>query len=159
MSLTIQNVQTAPIPSESELSRWTHLALGDQTPNHVLLRITDEAESRALNQRYRDQDRPTNVLSFPDTTPPGLPQEQLGDLVICAPLVAAEAVAQHKPPQAHWAHLVIHGILHLRGYDHQTAAEAQIMEAQERQMLHQLGYPDPYTEEQQTPDERRRTLG
>ncbi len=148
MPLTIQNVQTAPIPSRDELNRWVDIALGDQTPEHVLLRITDEAESYALNQRYRGKDRPTNVLSFPDTTPPGLSQNQLGDLVICAPLVATEAAAQYKSLNAHWAHLVIHGILHLRGYDHQTAADAQIMETQERQMLQQLGYPDPYAEEQ-----------
>jgi probable rRNA maturation factor len=151
MPLIIQNVQTAPIPTAAELQAWATPALTGQTPDLVLLRITDTTESRTLNQRYRDRDRPTNILSFAYTALPGLPPEQLGDLVICAPLVATEAKAQHKPAHAHWAHLIIHGILHLRGYDHQTAADARVMEAQERQLLQQLGYSDPYTIEEPDP--------
>ncbi|MEM6406651.1 MAG: rRNA maturation RNase YbeY [Pseudomonadota bacterium] len=145
MSLILQNEQALSAPAEATFNQWAEIALQDHNPNDIVIRITDAAESRELNQRYRGKDRPTNVLSFPCTAPPGLPQDYLGDLVICAPLVIAEATAQHKPPDAHWAHLVIHGILHLRGYDHQTEAEAQIMETLEQQLLQQLGYPDPYT--------------
>lgn len=145
MPLILQNVQTAPIPTEAELNRWATIAIEDQTPDTVLLRITDTTESCSLNQRYRGKNSPTNVLSFPYPALPGLPQDQLGDLVICAPVVIAEAAAQQKPLHTHWAHLVIHGILHLRGYDHQTDAEALVMETREQQMLQQLGYPDPYS--------------
>ena len=105
----------------------------------------DEAESADFNQRYRDKMGPTNVLSFPFEPPlGGQGRRYLGDLVICAPLVAREAAEQGKSPEAHWAHLVVHGVLHLLGYDHLDEAEAQAMEALETAILGDLGYPPPY---------------
>ena len=147
MQLTLQNASTAtePQPSATNLHAWVHTALEDHTPNEVLIRITDKAESQALNHQYRGKDRPTNVLSFPFEAPPGMPNTHLGDLVICAPVVAEEANVQHKTAEAHWAHMVIHGVLHLRGYDHQDGAEAAEMEALESEMMQTLGYPRPYT--------------
>ena len=146
MPLTLQFAYTGPVslPNEADLRTWAAIALEDQSPDDVLIRITNTAESQALNQQYRNINRPTNVLSFPFEPPPGLPNNHLGDLVICAPIVATEAATQHKPPQAHWAHLVIHGILHLRGYDHQNDAEAHVMEAIETRLLQQLGFANPY---------------
>lgn len=110
----------------------------------VTIRIVGEAEGRQLNQTWRQRDYPTNVLSFPFDSPPGPDLPQLGDLVICAPVVLREALAQQKTPESHWAHLVIHGTLHLLGYDHQETAQAELMETLEINILTQLGYPNPY---------------
>lgn len=110
----------------------------------MTIRIVDEVEARQLNERWRQRAYPTNVLSFPFECPPGLDIPLLGDIVICAPLVASEAVEQHKPQQAHWVHLVIHGTLHLLGYDHISESQAQVMESLETRILHDLGYPNPY---------------
>jgi len=110
----------------------------------LTIRIVDEAEGSELNSRWREKSGPTNVLSFPAEPMPGAPDDTLGDIVICAPVVAREAAEQGKLFEAHWAHLTIHGVLHLRGYDHQTDAEAAEMEALETQLLKQLEYPDPY---------------
>jgi probable rRNA maturation factor len=112
--------------------------------HELVVRIVDEAESAALNDRYRGKPEPTNVLSFPCESPPGLALPHLGDLVICAPVVEREAREQGKPSEAHWAHMLVHGLLHLRGYDHQNEAEAETMEALESAILGQLGYPNPY---------------
>jgi probable rRNA maturation factor len=106
--------------------------------------LVDEPESRALNERYRGKDRPTNVLSFPAELPEELDIPLLGDIVICAPLVAEEASSQGKPVEAHWAHLVVHGVLHLLGHDHQLESEAREMEALEVELLASLGFPNPY---------------
>jgi probable rRNA maturation factor len=138
-----------PAPDDATLRAWVAAALADTTaPVALTVRIVDAAESRELNRSYRGKDRPTNVLSFPFEAPPGVPAEQtgglLGDLVICAPVVAAEADAQHKSRAAHWAHMVIHGLLHLLGYDHENEQQAQVMEARECQLLAGLGFPDPY---------------
>ena len=112
------------------------------------LRLVDEAESADLNQRYRGKAGPTNVLSFPFEPPPGIKGPRyLGDLVICVPVVAREAAEQGKAPEAHWAHLVVHGVLHLLGYDHLDEAEAQAMEALETRLLANLGFPPPYADE------------
>jgi len=108
------------------------------------VRIVDEAEITALNRQYRGKDGATNVLSFPFEAMAGVETGQLGDVVICAPVVAAEAVTQGKSLQAHWAHIVMHGVLHLLGYDHHRDAEAQEMEALETRLLASLGFPDPY---------------
>jgi len=109
------------------------------------LRLVDEPESADLNQRYRGKMGPTNVLSFPFEPPPGMRgRRYLGDLAICVPLVAREAAEQGKAPEAHWAHLVVHGVLHLLGYDHLDEAEAQAMEALETRLLGDLGFPPPY---------------
>ena len=134
------------IPEPALFERWVRAAL--QRPYKELeqtIRIVDEAESRRLNRDYRGRDKPTNVLSFPSELPSELlDYECLGDLVICAPVVEAEAREQGKPLQAHWAHLVVHGMLHLQGLDHETEAEAARMEALEIEILKTLGHTNPY---------------
>jgi len=110
----------------------------------ISLRIVDEVEGRQLNDTWRHRDYPTNVLSFPFENLPGMQLPFLGDIVICAPVVIQEAQQQGKPAEAHWAHLVTHGILHLLGYDHLEETQAQTMEALEIAILHHLGYPNPY---------------
>lgn len=134
------------LPSEAQLRQWCELALRQRTaPSELTIRIVDEAEGRELNHTWRGKDYATNVLSFPAEIPDGLLDiPLLGDLVICAPVVAREAAEQGKRAEAHWAHLVIHGCLHLLGYDHIDDAEAEEMEALERQLLAELGHPDPY---------------
>lgn len=130
------------IPSASSLRGFARAA-GAAAP--LSLRIVDAVSSQALNLRYRGKDRPTNVLSFPAPALPGeISDAPLGDIVLCAPVIASEAQAQGKAPRAHWAHMVVHGVLHLRGYDHQTTSEAQCMEAIERDILAGLGFADPY---------------
>ena len=137
-------------PSQQELEGWVKLALLDSTPGEceVTLRLVDEEESQMLNLTYRGKDKPTNVLSFPFDDPIDLAAagelSLLGDLVICVPLVVQEAEQQHKPLPHHWAHLVIHGLLHLQGMDHIQDQEAETMEALETQLLAKLGIPDPY---------------
>lgn len=145
------------VPSAAALRRWAraaHLAAGAQRPRAqraaipadatVCIRIVGHAASRRLNAGYRGKDRPTNVLSFPAAPIERDIDASLGDLVICAPVVAAEARAQRKPLAAHWAHMVAHGVLHLHGYDHGTAPEARVMEALEVEILRGFGYHDPY---------------
>lgn len=132
------------LPSEDSLRRWAAEALPEGTEFEVVLRIVDEAESAELNERYRGKPEPTNVLSFPFEAPAGMDSPHLGDLVICAPVVRREAVEQGKSGESHWAHMVVHGLLHLQGYDHQSEAEASKMEALETEILARLGYPNPY---------------
>lgn len=110
----------------------------------VLIRIVDADEGAALNERYRGKRGPTNVLSFPFAVPSGIPNRLLGDLVICAPVVEREACEQGKSAEAHWAHMVVHGMLHLQGYDHVEEREAEIMEAREVEILSRLGVENPY---------------
>ena len=105
------------------------------------MRIVGTAEARILNRRYRDRDYAANVLSFPYALPRGLVR---GDIVLCAPVIAREALAQGKTVEAHLAHLTVHALLHLRGYDHLRRRDAARMEALERKLLAKLGYPDPY---------------
>jgi probable rRNA maturation factor len=132
-------------PDDARLRGWVERAAeGIEAELEVVIRIVDEAESRQLNRDYRGKDRPTNVLSFPFEGPEHLPMESLGDLVICAPVVEREAAEQGKSLEAHWAHMVVHGVLHLRGYDHLDDAEAEEMEGREVVILAALGYPDPY---------------
>lgn len=138
------------VPSAEQLSAWAQHALREQTTarQHITLRIVDEPESQALNNEYRGKDKPTNVLSFPFEMPEGVPAEalppMLGDLVVCAPVVQLEAQQQDKRDDAHWAHMIIHGVLHLLGYDHIDDAEAETMEALEIKLLAQLGFSNPY---------------
>jgi len=133
------------IPSLAEFQRWAEHTLKDQLDSTELcIRVVDEPESQQLNLDYRGMDKPTNVLSFPFEAPPGIDLNLLGDLVICAPVVAQEAQQQHKPLNHHWAHMVIHGILHLRGYDHIEDDDAQTMEALETRLLAGLDIADPY---------------
>lgn len=110
----------------------------------LTVRVVDEAEITALNSAYRGKPGATNVLSFPYQPMPGVDTALIGDVVICAPVVAAEAIAQDKPLEAHWAHIVIHGVLHLLGHDHREEAGALAMEDLERRLLAGLGYADPY---------------
>ena len=133
------------LPDDAQFSLWVETALRGKNTAELTLRLVDRDESRELNSRYRGKDKPTNVLSFPAELPPGLDIPLLGDIVICAPLVREESEAQHKPLSAHWAHLVIHGVLHLLGHDHQDEREAVEMEAVEVELLASLGYGNPYT--------------
>jgi probable rRNA maturation factor len=137
------------LPSEQQLTQWVEAALTADRPNEeceteLTVRIVDSEESQALNSQYRHKDKPTNVLSFPSDVPPELAIAFLGDLVICAPVVEDEAQAQNKPLDAHWAHMVVHGTLHLLGYDHIEDSEAAIMEGLETDILAALNYADPY---------------
>ena len=131
-------------PSINDFQAWADLALRDDKAAQLSIRIVDESESQHLNNTYRGKDKPTNVLSFPMDIPEEFDVPMLGDLVICAPVVAREAREQHKSLQAHWAHMVIHGMLHLQGYDHISDDEAEQMEALEIKLLQQLGYDNPY---------------
>lgn len=137
-----RRVPPAGVPAAASLREWATTALGSAA-GEVTIRIVDEAESRELNARYRRLDKPTNVLSFAYDGE-GLEVPVLGDLVICAPVVTAEAAAQGKEPRAHWAHMVVHGCLHLLGYDHLVDTEAETMEERERRILATLGFTDPY---------------
>jgi probable rRNA maturation factor len=144
-SITVQYATTASdLPTEHDFITWALAALPIDLHDSVELtiRIVDEQESAHLNERYRHKKNPTNVLSFPFSAPPGWPLAclLLGDLVICAPVVQREAQQQNRLPFAHWAHMVIHGVLHLRGFDHQLDDQAQVMENLEIQLLHQLGF-------------------
>ena len=159
VAVTVQYVSDEPdLPDKQRLTKWVNLALQCQdnayssANEHIkfnpalelTIRIVNEAESQQLNETWRKQPGPTNVLSFPFTNPPGLTLPLLGDMVICAPLVIREAEQQQKSLDAHWAHLVIHGTLHLLGYDHLDEVQARQMEQLEIQALHHLGYPNPY---------------
>ena len=136
----------ADAPALPDFERWVAAALQD---SHAQLEqticVVDEAQSRELNHRFRGKDSATNVLAFPGENE-FLDYDCLGDLVICAPLVTAEALQQGKPVDAHWAHLVVHGMLHLQGFDHQSEEQASCMEALEMEILDTLGYTDPYND-------------
>ena len=133
--------EATDLPTQTQFRKWARDAL--RTDTEVTLRIVDEAEGRALNRDYRGRDYATNVLTFALAEEPRL----MGDIVICAPVVAQEAAAQHKPLHAHYAHLTVHGVLHLHGYDHETEAEAELMEGVETAIITKLGYADPYSAE------------
>ena len=133
------------LPTVDAITRWATCALqGGTDAVELVVRVVDEAEMTALNQRYRGKAGATNVLSFPYEPLPGVTSGLLGDVVVCAPVAAEEAVRQGKPHEAHWAHLVIHGVLHLQGYDHHHEPEAGRMEALETRLLADLGFTDPY---------------
>ena len=134
-----QNVsEFANIPANAMFKKWAKAAL--RVESEVTIRIVDEHEARALNSQYRGKDYATNVLTFPITEKPIL----MGDIVICAPVVADESIAQNKSIEAHFAHLTVHGMLHLSGFDHETEPQAELMEALEVQILAKLGYANPY---------------
>ncbi len=133
------------IPSEEDFSRWVCAALPATHANAELtIRVVGFDESQALNATYRKKNQPTNVLSFPFDIPAEVGSTLLGDLVVCGPVVEQEALDQNKPLEAHWAHMVVHGTLHLLGYDHIEDDEAEAMEALETKILMGLGYNPPY---------------
>jgi len=140
-ALTIQLACDDDVPSEEAFETWVNTALEGESKD-VTIRIVDIPEMTQLNETYRQKKGPTNVLSFPFEWPEGVPTEQteLGDIVICASVVKQEATQQKKNLDHHWAHMVIHGVLHLLGYDHQTDSEADIMEKKEVKLLTTLGF-------------------
>ena len=146
LDLQLASASTDGLPTEAQLQGWLDgTILGFQQEAEVTVRIVDEAESNELNLTYRGKDKPTNVLSFPFEAPPGLELPLLGDLVICRQVVEHEAQEQGKPLMAHWAHMVVHGSLHLLGYDHIEDEEAEEMVPRpERDIMQELGFADPY---------------
>jgi len=139
------------LPARARLREWAQAAL--ERDAEVALRIVGAEEGRRLNAQYRGRDYATNVLTFCYGEPPAAGMPLTGDVVLCAPVVEAEAAGQSKTLEAHYAHLVVHAMLHLQGYDHEHDDEAQEMEARESALVLQLGYPDPYQEAQDTPDD------
>ena len=149
VQLALQDDAVPGLPDGAQIRGWVRAALLDYpSAVEVSVRVVDEQQIRDLNRCYRKQDKSTNVLSFPALLPADLPVEPrlIGDLVISAAVVSREAVEQDKPLCAHLAHMLVHGTLHLLGYDHQTDVQAAEMECRERHILAALGYPDPYRE-------------
>jgi probable rRNA maturation factor len=147
ISLQVDEGLQEDIPDPGQFEQWAEAALRPGSIPELSIRIVAEDEGRELNLAYREKDYATNVLSFPFEAPAGLPIEYLGDLVICAPVVSREAREQGKSLESHWAHMVVHGVLHLQGYDHIEEAEAEQMETLEKHILAQLGYANPYQDE------------
>lgn len=146
-------------PEPAALTAWARAALAaaGHADAMVTIRVVGEEEGRAFNRDYRGRDHPTNVLSFPfaEVPPEALAElgaPYLGDVAICAPVVRREADEQGKPAEAHWAHMVVHGVLHLAGHDHHEEAGAEVMEARERAILADLGFADPYAAEAASPE-------
>ncbi|MGO1503051.1 MAG: rRNA maturation RNase YbeY [Marinobacter sp.] len=153
LTVDLQNVFNGlGVPAESLFQAWAQAAWLGQDPSEVTIRIVGTDESQALNHQYRGKDKPTNVLSFPFEAPVGITVALAGDLVICAPVVENEALAQLKEPATHWAHMVVHGMLHLQGYDHIDDEDAEAMEALEIRLLAQLGFGNPYAAEETVKD-------
>lgn len=153
LAVEIQNPEAfQSIPADHLIEQWARAAWLDENEASVVIRIVGTEEGLELNQSFRHKNYPTNVLSFPyepsEFELEFLEAEELGhlgDLVLCLPVVEREAAEQHKPLQHHWAHLIVHGLLHLQGFDHEDSeVEAEIMEAREIAILNQLGMPNPY---------------
>jgi probable rRNA maturation factor len=139
LNLSVQYVSNQEgLPTRTQFKKWVKATLRVDT--EVTIRVVDEEEGRMLNSTYRGKDYATNVLTFPLTEMPHL----IGDIIICAPVVEAEAHAQNKSIEAHYAHLTVHGVLHLHGYDHITEPQAELMESLEVTILRKLGYANPY---------------
>ena len=148
IDLQIACEQEIGLPTAEQIEQWATAAVQPQSDEvEMTVRIVDEAESHELNLNYRGKDRPTNVLSFPFECPDEVELPLLGDLVICRQVVEREAQEQDKPVMAHWAHMVVHGSLHLLGYDHIEDDEAEEMESLETQIMTGLGFADPYLSE------------
>lgn len=147
--VTVERTTRAPTPADENIEAWIRAALatvsaiGSESPE-ICIRITDVEEAARFSETYRSKPQATNVLSFPAQLLPGTPSGLLGDLVICAPVVLSEAKLQHKCEEAHWAHMIIHGVLHLLGHDHQVPSDAEIMETLEIQLLERFCFPNPY---------------
>ncbi|MCY9845386.1 rRNA maturation RNase YbeY [Vibrio caribbeanicus] len=138
------------LPTYEDILLWLDSTLAKFKPQaEVTIRVVDEPESQELNHDYRGKDKPTNVLSFPFEAPPGIDIDLLGDLVICKQVVEREAIEQNKPLISHWAHMVVHGCLHLLGYDHIEDQEAEEMESLETEIMKSMGYSDPYITEKE----------
>ena len=148
LDLQLATADETGLPTEAEFQQWLNAAVTPfQADAEVTIRLVDKQESHALNLEYRGKDRPTNVLSFPFEAPPEIEMNLLGDLIICRQVVEAEALEQQKPLNAHWAHMVVHGSLHLLGYDHIEDDEAEEMEALETEIMQNMGFVDPYISE------------
>ena len=146
LQIATENIEG--LPTEEQIAQWATAAVQPEGGEvEMTVRIVDEAESHELNLTYRGKDRPTNVLSFPFECPDQVELPLLGDLVICRQVVEREAEEQEKPLMAHWAHMVVHGSLHLLGYDHIEDNEAEEMESLETQIMQGLGFDDPYLAE------------
>ena len=153
IQLALNKDSTIKLPGKDQIQHWANMAVNtarksDGEDSQITVRIVEEAEISQLNSVYRHKEGTTNVLSFPFMAPPGIPVEEsagsLGDLVICATVVDREALQQNKQAMQHWAHMIVHGTLHLLGYDHQKEQEAKNMERLEATILAEMGYPDPY---------------
>lgn len=151
LDLQIACANSQGLPTEADFQQWLEAVLPQfQEVSEVTIRLVDEAESHQLNLTYRGKDKSTNVLSFPFEAPPEIELPLLGDLIICRQVVEQEAVEQEKALFAHWAHMVVHGSLHLLGYDHIVDDEAEEMESIETEIMQSLGYPDPYLSEKES---------
>ncbi len=149
LAVDIQSSTGDACPDEEDIRRWIAAALdGRRSEAEVSVCLVDEDEMAHLNSRYRGKDASTNVLSFPAELPPGVEHPLLGDIVLCPAVIEREAREQHKTLQAHWSHMLVHGCLHLLGYDHVDSREAEEMEALETDILALLGYPCPYATQQ-----------
>lgn len=146
IKVDIQRISESKLlPKNKQLQEWVKAALCERDSNTELtIRIVDEEEGRDLNERWRHSSGPTNVLSFPFEDEGNYAPELLGDIIICAPVIEREAQQQHKKSEAHWAHMVIHGTLHLLGYDHEKESDATVMEKLEIKILQELGFQNPY---------------
>ncbi|MFA0556610.1 rRNA maturation RNase YbeY [Vibrio sp. 10N.222.55.A1] len=143
LQIAVENEQG--LPTEQDIQLWLDKTISQFQENAELtVRIVDTQESHQLNHEYRGKDKPTNVLSFPFEAPPGIELDLLGDLIICRQVVEKEAEEQSKPLLAHWAHMVVHGSLHLLGYDHIEDDEAEEMESLETEIMQSMGFEDPY---------------
>ncbi|MGK2946583.1 MAG: rRNA maturation RNase YbeY [Candidatus Malihini olakiniferum] len=150
LDLQIVSENIAELPSEHDFQRWLEVVFSQfQHETEVTIRIVDETESQELNHTYRGKDKPTNLLSFPFEVPLEVELSLLGDLIICRQVVEQEASEQQITAKAHWAHIVVHGCLHLLGYNHIEDDEAEEMEALETEIMHQIGYTDPYLSEKE----------
>ena len=146
LQIATENIEG--LPTAEQIAQWATAAVQPEGGEvEMTVRIVDEAESHELNLTYRGKDRPTNVLSFPFECPDQVELPLLGDLVICRQVVEREAAEQEKPLMAHWAHMIVHGCLHLLGYDHIEDDEAEEMESLETQIMQGLGFDDPYLAE------------
>ena len=136
------------LPSVEQFEQWLNAALNEYKPNaEVTIRCVEALESQTLNNDYRGKDKPTNVLSFVLDAPPMIEIDLLGDLVICKEIIESEAIAQEKVLNEHWAHMVVHGALHLLGFDHIDPDQAIEMESLEKEILLTLGIDDPYRDD------------
>ncbi|MGF1764792.1 rRNA maturation RNase YbeY [Aliivibrio kagoshimensis] len=150
LDLQIASQNSEGLPTESDFQLWLSTTVSLFQPQaEVTIRIVDETESQQLNFDYRGKEKPTNVLSFPFDVPPGIEIDLLGDLIICRQVVEQEAEQQNKSLAAHWAHMVVHGSLHLLGYDHIEDEEAEEMESLETEIMIKMNFPDPYLSEKE----------